>query len=86
MKINKIKKKYKDEWVVAEILKEDDLGKPTDAKVLAHSKSRDDTYKALKKAKDKYTYHFYTGEIPKKGYAVAFYDFKRLFILYSKAG
>lgn len=34
-------KKYKDEWVVAEILKEDDLGKPIEAKVLAHSKSRD---------------------------------------------
>ena len=47
MKINKIKKKYKDEWVVAESLKEDDLGKPTDAKVLYHSKSMDDTYKAL---------------------------------------
>ena len=72
MKINEIKKKYKDEWVVAEILKEDRLGEPIEIRVLAHSKSRDDTYKALRKTKDKYTYHFYTGEIPKKGYAVAF--------------
>ena len=71
MKINEIKKKYKDEWVVAEILEEDELGTPIQVKVLAHSKSRDDTYEALRKAKDKYTYHFYTGEIPKKGYAVA---------------
>lgn len=76
MKINEIKKKYKDEWVVAEILREDELGKPIEVKVLAHSKSRDDTYKALRKTKDKYTYHFYTGEIPKKGYAVAFYEAK----------
>ena len=74
MRINEIKKKYKGEWVLVEIQKEDDLGKTIEGKVLAHSKSRDDTYKALKKAKDKYTYHFYTGEIPKKGYAVAFYE------------
>ena len=47
MKINEIKKKYKDEWLVAEILKEDRLGEPIEVKVLAHSKSRDDTYKAL---------------------------------------
>ncbi len=72
MNINEVKKKYKDEWVVAEILKEDELGTPIKVKVLAHSKSRDVTYKALREAKDKYTYHFYTGEIPKKGYAVAF--------------
>ena len=76
MRLDIIKKKYKDEWVVGEILKEDDLGKPIEIKVLAHSKSRDDTYEVLKKAKDKYTYHFYTGEIPKKGYAVAFYEVK----------
>lgn len=74
MKIETIKKKFKDEWVVAEILKEDEKGNPIDAKVLAHSKSRDETFEALKKTKDKYTYHFYTGNIPKKGYAVAFYE------------
>ena len=72
MKIEEVKKKYKDEWVLVEILKEDELGNPIKVKVLAHSKVRDDTYKALKDVKDKYTYHFYTGEIPKKGYAVAF--------------
>jgi len=72
MRIEELKKKYKDEWVLVEILKEDELGNPIEVKVLAHSKARDDTYKALKDAKDKYTYHFYTGEIPKEGYAVAF--------------
>jgi hypothetical protein len=74
MKLETIKRKYKDEWIVAEILKEDKDGNPIDAKVLAHSKSREETYEALKKDKDKYTYHFYTGDIPKKGYAVAFYE------------
>ena len=33
-------------------------------------------YKALKETKTKYTYQFYTGEIPKKGYAVAFDELK----------
>ena len=60
--------------MVAEILKEDRLGKPIEIRVLAHSKSRDDTYKALRKTKDKYTYHFCTGEIPKKGYGGSYRD------------
>jgi len=48
MRIEEVKKKYKDEWVLVEILKEDELGNPIEVKVLAHSKARDDTYKALK--------------------------------------
>ena len=73
MKIEEAKKIYKNEWVLAEMLKEDNEGKPIEIKVIAHSKNRDDTYKAMKEAKSKYIYHFYTGEIPEKGYAVAFY-------------
>ena len=73
MKIKEIEKKYRDEWVLAEVLKEDKSGEPTEVKVIAHSRNRDDTYAAMRRAKGKYTYHFYTGKIPKKGYAVAFY-------------
>ncbi|MCD6219315.1 hypothetical protein J7K43_02890 [Candidatus Calescamantes bacterium] len=73
MRLKEIEKRYKDEWVLAEVLKEDELGEPTEVKVIAHSKNRDDTYAAMKKVKGKYTYHFYTGKIPRKGYAVAFY-------------
>jgi hypothetical protein len=73
MRIKEIEKKYRNEWVLAEVLKEDELGEPIEVKVIAHSKNRDDTYAAMKKAKGKYTYHFYTGKIPQKGYAVAFY-------------
>jgi len=72
MKIEDVKRKYKDEWVLVEILEEDELGNPVEVRVLVHSKARDDTYKALKDVKDRYVYHFYTGEIPKEGYAVAF--------------
>jgi len=73
MKIKEVEERYKNEWILAEILKEDENGQPIEVKVIAHSKNRDDTYAAMKKAKGKYTYHFYTGKIPKKGYAVAFH-------------
>jgi len=73
MKVKEVKEKYRDEWVLAEVLKEDESGEPIEVKVIAHSKNRDDTYEAMKKVKGKYSYHFYTGNIPQKGYAVAFY-------------
>lgn len=70
--IEEIKKKFKNEWVLVEVLEEDELGRTIQGRVLAHSKNRDETYAALKNAKGKYVLHFYTGEIPKEGYAVAF--------------
>lgn len=70
--IDEIKKKFKDEWVLVEVLEKDELNQPTKGRVIAHSRNRDDTYDAMTKTKAKYLYHFYTGEIPKKGYAVAF--------------
>ena len=72
MKIEEIKRKYRDEWVLAEVIEES--GQPTEVKLIAHSKSRDDTYEAMRKTKAKDIAHFYTGAIPKKGYAVAFND------------
>jgi hypothetical protein len=70
--LNKYKKTYKDEWVLVEVIKEDEKGSPTNVKLLAHCKARDEIYDVLKRMKKKYTYLFYTGKIPKKGYAVAF--------------
>jgi len=63
--IEEIKKKFKDEWVLVEVLEENEQGEPT-------SKERDETYKAMKQTSGKYVYHFWTGKIPTKGYAVAF--------------
>ena len=71
MKVKDVEKKYKNEWVLVEILKEDELGQPIDVKLLAHSKNRDDVYTRLKETKSKYVSTFYTGKIPQKGYAVA---------------
>lgn len=69
--IEEIKKKYKDEWVLLEVIREDQKGIPIEVILLAHSKNRDDTYQAMKRHSKKYTYHFYNGEIPKE-YAIAF--------------
>ncbi|MDI6917516.1 MAG: hypothetical protein QMC80_06940 [Thermoplasmatales archaeon] len=70
--VEEIKRKFKNQWVLAEVVEEDEFGQPTEVELIAHSKSRDEIYGALKETKRKYTCQFYTGEIPKKGYAVAF--------------
>jgi len=72
MDIEEIKNKYKNEWILVEVLSSDELGRPKDVSLIAHSKNRDDTYEAMKRVKIKNMAHFYSGEIPKKGYAVAF--------------
>ncbi len=72
MKIEQVKNEHKDEWVLVEVLNEDSFGKLIDVRLIAHSKRRDDTYKAMKEAKEKNLAHFYNGELP-KDYAVAFY-------------
>lgn len=72
MDIGEIRVKYKDEWVLIEVVKCDEFGQPVEGNVIAHSRDRDDTYEAMTKTKSKYLYHTYTGKIPTKGYAVAF--------------
>ncbi len=72
MRTSEIKERYKDEWVLIEVIKVDYNGELLEGNVLAHSKNRDDTYQAMKKTKWKDLAHFYTGDIPNKGYAVAF--------------
>jgi len=46
-----IKKTYKDEWVLVEVINEDEKGSPTKVKLLAHSKARDEIYDVLKRMK-----------------------------------
>jgi len=72
MTIKDLEKEYRDEWVLVEVLKEDELGQPTDVRLLAHSKNRDEIYTKLRETKSTYVSTFYTGKIPQKGYAVAF--------------
>ena len=74
VKVEEIKRKYRDGWVLVEVIEEDELGQLIDVELIAHSKSRDEIYDALMATKEKYTYQFYMGEISKRGYAVAFYE------------
>ena len=73
MTVEALKRKYKDEWVLAEVLETDAQGHPTRVRLIAHSKNRDEVYRALRTVPDgKHVCTLYTGEIPKKGYAVVF--------------
>ena len=71
MKIEEIKERFKDEWVLVEITKTDGLNQPLEGEVIAHSKNKDETNRAMIQNKEKYTHHFYTGKIP-EGYVVMF--------------
>ena len=69
--IEEIQEKYKDEWVIIEVLEENEFEEPTRGRLIAHSKSRDEIYDLLKDRTGDISV-FFTGDIPKKGYAVAF--------------
>lgn len=74
MKIEEVKKQYKEEWILLKIIKEDDFGQPLEGNVLAHSPNRDDIYDALLKVKKgSRIATLFTGELLKEGYAAAFF-------------
>lgn len=54
-----------------EVLEEDEFDEPRKVRVIATSKNRDEIYEKQKEIKGDIAI-LYTGEIPKKGYAVAF--------------
>jgi len=72
MKINEIKKKYLDEWVLIQVLEVDEFRMPTEGEVIDHSNSREYIYEKQREIKGDVAV-IYTGKIPKEGYAVAFY-------------
>ena len=47
MKISEVNKKYKNKWVLAEVLKQDKLNQPVDVKPIMSSKNRYDLYKKM---------------------------------------
>lgn len=74
MKISNLKKKFKDEWVLAEVIKEDSLNRLVEVKPLTHAKNRSVVYEALTKvAPGKHVATIYTGQVPPKGMAFAFH-------------
>jgi hypothetical protein len=72
MNIEELKKRYKDEWLLVKITMTDEQDRPIEGEVLLHSKNRDEIYEAQKNLKED-LYITYSGEMPKKGFAVAFH-------------
>ncbi len=74
MNIEEAKEQYRDEWILAEVVTTDALNRPIEVRVIIHSKNRDDVYEQLEHVgENQHVMTLYTGEIPEKGYAVAFY-------------
>lgn len=71
MKLEEVKSKFKDEWILARVVRLDEFDQPTDVEVMAHSKNRDEIYDKQKKLRG-FLAIFYTGETVEEGYAVAF--------------
>jgi len=71
MNIEELKKKYKDEWLLIRITMANEKDQPLEGEVILHSKNRDEIYEAQKDLKED-LYITYSGELPKKGFAVAF--------------
>jgi len=69
--IKDLVKKYRDEWLLIKVTETDELDRPIKGELILHSKNRDEIYERQRRMRDD-LYITYTGEIPKKGYAVAF--------------
>jgi hypothetical protein len=74
MKVSELKKKYKNQWVLAEVLKENKLNQLVEVKPILISSDRDEVYAALAKVKrGSHMATIFTGKIPPEGIAFAFY-------------
>ena len=74
MKIADLKKKYKNKWILAKVIKETKEHKVLEIKPLVISDKRDEVYKSLSKLKKgAHVATFYTGKIPAKGMSFTFY-------------
>ncbi len=71
--LKELEQKFKNEWILTEVLEENELNEPIRVRLIAHKKDRDSLNNALKRTKAKHTYHFFNGPPLKKGYAAAFY-------------
>jgi len=74
MKVTELKTKYKNKWVLAQIVKEDSSHNILDAKPLKISDDREEIYKHLQKLKKgAHVATLFTGETPPKGMTFTFY-------------
>jgi len=62
---------YPDEWVLVQVTAENDLNEPKKGIVIAHSRIKEEIIARSKGLKGDFAV-FFTGAIPKKGYAFCF--------------
>ena len=72
-KIEKLKKKYKGEWLAIEVTKEEG-GEAIEGKLILHSKIREEIWKNISLSKEKEIYVTFAGPPLEEGYAAAFYE------------
>ena len=69
--IDELEEVYPDEWLLVKIREEDAQNQPTKGILMAHSKAKDEIVEMSRKLRDDIAI-FYSGNIPKKGYAFCF--------------
>lgn len=73
MKVSTLRKKFKNQWVLAEVIKEDKLNRLVEVNPLLHSPDRTKVYAALARVKKhKHVATIYTGQLPPKGMEYTF--------------
>lgn len=74
MKITELKKKYKNKWILAQVVKENKIHQILEVKPLVISDEREKVYKCLKEVKKgSHVATIYTGQSPPKGLVFTFY-------------
>ena len=77
MRLNEIKKKYKNQWVLVEYSKLDKNLRVNEGKVLAHAPTKEDIYKALLRIRGKNVSIEYCGKLPEDLVVMFCADFNR---------
>ena len=66
--IPEIEKQYPDEWLLFEVYELDELSRPIEGRLLAHSPNRDALDEYWSNTEVKFPYVAWSGSKPKKGY------------------
>jgi len=69
--IRNLMKRYLNEWLLIKVEETDEADRPIKGELIFHSENRDEVYEKQRGMKGD-LYLIYSGEIPQKGYAVAF--------------
>lgn len=62
MKLADIKRKYKDQWILAKVIKEDDSGRALEVEPIAHAPTKSELTAKLEQCQEKHITVVYTGK------------------------